>query len=103
MMEKLKPFKQEKDISAILKDEERETLNSFLGNMISSKRLTLLCKDCHCSEFHSSCDGKPGIVVLIESSLGKKFGAYTSKAFSAPESGEWVSDADAFIFSITSK
>ena len=46
--------------------------------------------------FHNFCDGKPNIIVVVESNNNSKFGGYTKVGFSSD--GNMKNDEDAFLF-----
>lgn len=51
--------------------------------------------------FHSLCDGKGATITFIESTLGFRFGGYTTVSWD--QSGNSKSDANSFIFSLSHK
>ena len=52
-------------------------------------------------DFHKFCDGEPNLIILVESTDGKKFGGYTKIGFSSD--GEKKMDEMAFLFSFDEK
>ena len=49
-------------------------------------------------DFHRKCDNKGATVTLIETTKGRRFGAYTSLSWSSNEG--WKDDKEAFLFSL---
>ena len=54
----------------------------------------------HSSKFHSKCDGKGNTLTILKAN-GFIFGGFTSIAWDV--SGQWKSDPNAFLFSLTNK
>ena len=53
------------------------------------------------TSFRGKVHSREGIIMVIESELGKKFGGYTSLAINQSSSDSWYTDTKAFIFSLT--
>lgn len=52
--------------------------------------------------YHAKCNGISGILNVVESEHGKKFGGYSSVKFDSTQ-GKWYKDPNAFIFTISDK
>ena len=79
----------------ILKDFMKELNFSFLSCLYVASRDGFGSND-----FHSKCDGKNKIIVIIKAN-GFYFGGYTSSAFNSAENGNWVESDYSFIFSLS--
>ena len=55
------------------------------------------------SDFHSKCDNMGPTLTIIQTTLGERFGGYTSKNWTSPSSSKWPEDKLAFVFSLNKK
>ena len=53
------------------------------------------------TSFRAKVHSREGIIIVVESELGKKFGGYTSLAINQSSNDSYHSDTKAFIFSLT--
>ena len=53
------------------------------------------------TQFHSKCDGKQNTVTFAKAKNGRKFGGFANQAFHS--SNSWISDPNAFVFSLDFK
>ena len=51
--------------------------------------------------FHEKCDGKPNVILFVETTEGIKFGGYSSVGFNS--NSDYTKDNKAFIFSLDKK
>ena len=93
--------------SNIIKSEEEQTLlckwlSEACENLFDLQLLWCGSTDgFRTSNFHSKCDDKGPTVTIIRSNKETIFGGYTSQSWKS--SGDFVSDPNAFIFSLTHK
>ena len=55
------------------------------------------------SDFHSKCDNRGPLLIIIQTMAGNRFGGYTNKSWTSPLSNDWPEDGNAFIFSLDLK
>ena len=76
----------------------KEKLNKTIKE---AKFLYRSSKDGDSTQFHSKCDGKENTVTFVKAKNGRKFGGFANKAFNT--SNNWISDPNAFVFSLDYK
>ena len=76
----------------------KEKLNKMIKDV---KLLYRSSRDGDSTQFHTKCDGKENTVTFVKSKNGRKFGGFANKAFHS--SNGWISDPNAFVFSLDLK
>ncbi len=89
------------DDSKIIKKGEMEMIKSWINKkFLQTKLIYRLSKDGDkAADFHSKCDGKGPTLVIIENTIGKRFGGFTSLKWTS-ENIYLKNDLTSFIFSI---
>jgi hypothetical protein len=102
-LEKLVGHLQFYDDSQIIKKGEMEKIKNWIDqeNDLQTKLIYRLSKDGDkAADFHSKCDGKGPTLVLIENTIGKRFGGFTNLKWNSSESYITNDDLKSFIFSL---
>ena len=99
-LDSTKIIKEKKEIDVVL-DKIRIIFHRTYKNFVNLKLLYSASKDGDSAEvFHSLCDGKAPLVVLIKTTKNVIFGGYTEAPYSFSKKRVGNKDDNAFIFSI---
>ena len=99
-LDSTKIIKEKKEIDIVL-DKIRIIFHNSYKNFVNLKLLYSASKDGDSAEiFHSLCDGKAPLVVLIKTTKNVIFGGYTEAPYSFSKKRVGNKDDNAFIFSI---
>ena len=92
-----------KGSTIIQSDEEKKIIDNWILKN-TKKNTTLIYKakkdGDDSSIFHSKCDNMGPLLIIIQTTSGYRFGGYTSKSWTKPNSSIWIKDELAFVFSL---
>ena len=94
------------DKSVIMKEEELNFINQALKFRINKevKEIRKLYQATvhgdSANSFHSKCDEIPNTLVIIKSAGNRRFGGFTTKKWSSEDKYYYVTDKNAFLFSL---